>query len=781
MKKPFIMTFKMKALLFMIPVLIVISIIFTYESIQTEKEIIRSEIIKRAETVTTLATKTGELPILSGNPELLKSTVQFLRTNSEVSAVTIYDSRMTMLIHAGSPILNPIVGLLPNAPISMSEEQDAFVFYAPVFTIRNQEDFDIFQESDSVKKIKEQIGWIRLSFSKSSMRETERKIVERGLLLAIFFASGSSILAYFLISHATKPLAQIVKVANGIAHGDLSQEIKIDQNDEIGALSVAFQSMKDTIRQVLRETDWLILAVQAGRLDTRGNSGVFEGGWRNLVDGVNQLIHAFSGAHKQLEEAKEAAEAANRAKSDFLSSMSHELRTPLNAILGYAQIIKRQDNLTDSQRQQLEIMRSSGEHLLMLINDILDVGKIEAHKMEIENVMFDLPALLRQVFNITKLHAEEKELYLRYEDRTPLPEFVRGDERKLKQVLLNLLSNAVKYTRRGGISLVVSYGQAGYGVLRCEVTDTGIGIPTEKLEAIFEPFTQLIGDRQASEGTGLGLNISKRLLALMQGGLGVESVVGEGSTFWMELALPQVLEVAERIEMPDVIVTGYQGKRKSVLVVDDNFTNTSMLVSLLEPLGFNVATAENGRVAVAKALDCHPDLVLMDLVMPEMDGLEAIKGIREHQEVAGVKIIGSSATVTDSDHKEAFVAECDDFVLKPINIDLLLEKIAVLLDIEWDKVSTSMVALETDVERSGRAKEFVVPLPEDIEALFELAMLGDMQRIEKWAAELEERDKIYSGFADKLRDLAGGFKAKAILSLADHYREKGNDSRTTSD
>lgn len=781
MKKPFIMTFKMKALLFMIPVLIVISIIFTYESIQTEKEIIRSEIIKRAETVTTLATKTGELPILSGNPELLKSTVQFLRTNSEVSAVTIYDSRMTMLIHAGSPILNPIVGLLPNAPISMSEEQDAFVFYAPVFTIRNQEDFDIFQESDSVKKIKEQIGWIRLSFSKSSMRETERKIVERGLLLAIFFASGSSILAYFLISHATKPLAQIVKVANGIAHGDLSQEIKIDQNDEIGALSVAFQSMKDTIRQVLRETDWLILAVQAGRLDTRGNSGVFEGGWRNLVDGVNQLIHAFSAAHKQLEESKEAAEAANRAKSDFLSSMSHELRTPLNAILGYAQIIKRQDNLTDSQRQQLEIMRSSGEHLLMLINDILDVGKIEAHKMEIENVMFDLPALLRQVFNITKLHAEEKELYLRYEDRTPLPEFVRGDERKLKQVLLNLLSNAVKYTRRGGISLVVSYGQAGYGVLRCEVTDTGIGIPTEKLEAIFEPFTQLVGDRQASEGTGLGLNISKRLLALMQGSLGVESVVGEGSTFWMELALPQVLEVAERIEMPDVVVTGYQGERKSVLVVDDNFTNTSMLVSLLEPLGFNVATAENGRVAVAKALDCHPDLVLMDLVMPEMDGLEAIKVIREHQELAGVKIIGSSATVTDSDHKDVFVAECDDFVLKPIGIDLLLEKIAVLLDIEWDKVSTSMVALEKDVERSGRAKEFVVPLPEDMEVLFELAMLGDMQRIEKWAAELEERDKIYSGFADKLRDLAGGFKAKAILALADHYREKGNDSRTTID
>jgi len=777
MKKSLAMTFKMKALLFMIPVLVVISIIFTYESIQTEKEIIRNEIIKRAETVTTLATKTGELPILSGNLELLKSTVQFLRTNSEVSSVTIYDSRMTLLIHAGSPISNPIAGLLPNAPISMSEETDAFVFYAPVYTIRNQEDFDIFQETDSVKKIKEQIGWIRLSFSKASMRETEKKIVERGLLLAIFFASASSIIVYFLISHATRPLTQIVKVANGIAHGDLSQEIKIDQNDEIGALSMAFHSMKDTIRQVLRETDWLILAVQGGRLDTRGNSGAFEGGWRNLVDGVNQLIDAFSAAHKQLEEAKEAAEAANRAKSDFLSSMSHELRTPLNAILGYAQIIKRQDNLTESQRQQLEIMRSSGEHLLMLINDILDVGKIEAQKMEIETVMFDLPALLRQVFNITKLHAEEKELYLRYEDRTPLPEFVRGDERKLKQVLLNLLSNAVKYTRRGGVSLVVSYGQAGYGVLRCEVTDTGIGIPAEKLEAIFEPFTQLVGDRQASEGTGLGLNISKRLLALMQGRLGVESVVGKGSTFWMELMLPQVLGAAERIEIPEDAVIGYQGERKKVLVVDDNFTNTSMLVSLLEPLGFDIAMAENGRSAVAQALEHHPDLVLMDLVMPEMDGLEAIKEIREHRELADVKIIGSSATVTDSDHKEVFVAECDDFVVKPISIDLLLEKIGILLDIEWEKASMSVISLERDVE--GRAREFIVPLPGDIEELFELAMLGDMQRIEKWAVELEERDSIYSGFAGKLRDLAGGFKAKAILALADHYREKGNDSRTT--
>jgi signal transduction histidine kinase len=637
MKMPFFVTFKMKALFFMIPILVLVSLIFTYESIRTEKEIIRSEIMKRAETITTLATKTGELPILSGNTELLKNTVSFLRANSEVSSVTFYNDKMTMLIQDGPPISDTMPALSPELPISMYESKDLFVYYAPVFTVKSNEDFDIISEADNIQKVRENIGWIRLGFSKSFMKEAEQRIVARGMLLAIIFTTGSSVLVYFLISMATRPLGRIVKVANDIAHGELGREIEIFQEDEIGALAKAFYSMKNTIRQVLQETDGLILAVQAGKLETRGNAEAFEGGWRELVVGVNNLTDAFAKNNAELLVAKEQAESANRAKSDFLSSMSHELRTPLNAILGYAQILKHQNNLSETQRQQLDIMRSSGEHLLTLINDILDVGKIEASKMEIEDLAFDLQALLGQVFNVTKLLAEEKELRFQYEADTPLPSYVRGDERKLCQILLNLLANAVKYTQRGGVTMRVSYDRAGPGLFRCEVADTGIGIPADKLDTIFEPFTQLMTDRKVREGTGLGLNITKRLLALMNGIIGVESIFGKGSTFWMEVALPSPIDSEIAFEKTECNVIGYANGLKS----------------------------------------------------------------RKSEE------------------------------------------------------------------------PFLAPPPPELEGLYELAMMGDMSKIEAWAAELERKNANYRCLANRLRELAGGFKIKAILALVEQCRGDG--------
>ncbi|HEY3307506.1 MAG TPA: PocR ligand-binding domain-containing protein [Desulfuromonadaceae bacterium] len=302
-----ITSFKMKALLFMIPVLVIVSLVYTYESIKTEKEIIRNEIIKRAETVTTLATKTGELPILSRNQELLKSTVAFLRTNSEVSSVTLYDNRMEPLIHDGPPITAKSPAKPPDLPISMSEDNHSFVFYAPVYTLSAKEDFDFFQE-DSVSQVKQNIGWIRLSFSKSSMLENEQKIVARGLMLAVIFTSASSILVYFLITLATRPLNRIVVVANAIAHGDFSQEIKSERQDEIGVLSQAFSTMKQTIQQVLHETDGLILAVRDGKLNIRSNAEIFEGEWRTLVAGVNQLSDTFASNNIELQRAKDSAE-----------------------------------------------------------------------------------------------------------------------------------------------------------------------------------------------------------------------------------------------------------------------------------------------------------------------------------------------------------------------------------------------------------------------------------------------------------------------------------------
>jgi signal transduction histidine kinase/CheY-like chemotaxis protein len=762
-------TFKTKALFFTIPVLIVMSLVHTYISIKSEKGMVRREIIKRAETITTLATKTGELPILSGNPELLKGTVAFLKVNSDVSSVTFYDSFRRELIHDGYPSSRRLPPLPLDKAIytmSMAEEADDFVYIAPIFTVRTQEDFDIFQDSEQVKKIRENIGWIRLGFSKKSMRENESRIVAQGLLLAFIFSLGGSVLIYVLISLATRPLTRIVQVANGIAHGDLDQEIGIDQGGEMGTLADAFSTMTSTIRQVLQETDTLILAVRTGSLDIRCNPEPFEGEWRKLVTGVNDLTDAFAKAHGELSEAKDAAESANRAKSEFLANMSHELRTPLNAILGYAQILRRQDNLSDLQLQQVDVMRSSGEHLLTLINDILDVGKIEARKMELDDQPFNLADLLRQVMNFTRIDAEAKDLFFKYQVAGELPDYLQGDERKLRQILLNLLNNAVKYTCQGGVILRVGYIRGETGLFWCEVIDTGIGIPKEKLETVFEPFTQLATNRQVSEGTGLGLTITKRLALLMQGRMGVESEPEKGSVFRLEVPLPAVAGPRTTRELAQCPVIGYRGKRRRILVVDDNANNAAMLVSLLQPLGFNVASACDGQGALVQVRRYHTDLVLLDLVMPGMDGQEAAEKLRQSSLGPKIRIIGSSATVV---RKDPFAAICDDFVAKPICIDLLLEKIGQQLELVWEP-TPGEPSPALSKRRNQSLEALVAPPRAELEQLYQLALMGDMRKIQARATRLE--DDAYRPFAVELSDLAGSFKTNAVLDLVERYLDR---------
>src|SRR5919202_1985027 len=318
-------------------------------------------------------------------------------------------------------------------------------------------------------------------------------------------------------------------------------------------------------------------------LETKVEQRTVELQENNLL--LQQEIRVSEAAVRHRKRAEEAAEAANRAKSEFLANMSHELRTPLNGILGYTQIFKKYKNLTSQQKNGISIIHQCGEHLLTLINDILDLSKIEARKLDLYPKEFHFPEFINGIYEICRIRAEQKGIELIYETLSPLPQAIRADEKRLRQVLINLLGNAVKFTEKGSVTFKVGYQE---GKLRFQVEDTGIGIAQQQLEEIFLPFQQVGEESRKTEGTGLGLAISRQLIELMDASINVKSTLGQGSIFWFDL---DVAEVAFRDNLAKNLernIPSFKDNKRKVLVVDDKWMNRSVLVNILEPLGFEV-------------------------------------------------------------------------------------------------------------------------------------------------------------------------------------------------
>jgi signal transduction histidine kinase/CheY-like chemotaxis protein len=385
----------------------------------------------------------------------------------------------------------------------------------------------------------------------------------------------------------------------------------------------------------------------------------------------------------ELTESKERAEIANQAKTEFLARMSHELRTPLNAILGYAQILKMDGALTPRQSSGLDTIHNSGEHLLTLIVDILDLSRIEAGKAELYPTPLDLNAFVRSIVDIIRIKADEKRLSFKVELATDLPPAIVADEKRLRQVMLNLLGNAVKFTDHGEITLVLRTAAVGNGtILRVEVRDSGIGIADHQVEQIFQPFEQGGEVHRRFGGTGLGLAISRQLVRLMGGDIHVQSRPGEGSVFWFEIPIAlgnAAAAVAPLRRTPH----GYDGERRSVLVVDDVPGNRAMLSDLLGSLGFEVHQAANGLAALAYLQRARCDVVLMDMAMPVLDGLETTRRIRRNPAWRDLPVIAVSANASGTDKARCLAAGADAFVCKPIDRDRLLQLMGELLGLQW--------------------------------------------------------------------------------------------------
>jgi PAS domain S-box-containing protein len=456
-----------------------------------------------------------------------------------------------------------------------------------------------------------------------------------------------------------------------------------------------------------------------------GVSAVYDtNGEIEFVIGVIREIEKRKQMESQLSQAKEAAEAANRAKSAFLANMSHELRTPLNAILGYAQILERDPALSPEQREEIEVIQHSGDYLLGLINDILDLAKIEAGHFELAPDACEIADLLRRTVEMLKPRARDKGIAFHYQALAPLPVLIRADGKRLRQILMNLLSNAIKFTEQGEVVLRVDYAAE---CLRLEVCDTGIGIAAQDLERIFQPFQQAGGQAYKTQGTGLGLSISRKLAALMGGRLQVESAPGQGSRFWVSLPLPPIGET--RIGQDAPARTRILGYRRvsgqppcKILVVDDLAENRRIVIKMLEKLGFSLREAVDGEDALIQAQDWQPDLILMDLLMPRLDGLQATRRLRALPAFAATPIIALSARIYREDREESQAAGCDAHLGKPLERNVLLETLGRYLDLSWEYCPLPEEAI-SPLDKGGEAGDLDAKI---LAELLHLARMGDI-------------------------------------------------------
>jgi len=487
-----------------------------------------------------------------------------------------------------------------------------------------------------------------------------------------------------------KPLSSLVLATKELAKGNYDSQLKVKKKDEIGRLANAFNTMRDKIKERENERDRAINELKQSKDELLSLNDTLE---QHVLERTKDLkesndhLYELSAEFKQ---SKNEAELANRAKSVFLANMSHELRTPMNAVLGFSRLMREDVNATAEQKESLDIINRSGNHLLNLINDVLDMAKIESGRIELENAPFDLGVLIRDLMDMMQERAEKKGLILALDQSSSFPRFINSDSGKIRQILVNLLSNAIKCTDSGNVELRLNTSEAhkeGHRIfLNFEVEDTGRGIADEDLPLIFNAFEQA-GDQAHQNGTGLGLAISHQYVELMNGNISVKSELGKGTLFKLSLPTNRVDEKTILNIVPESShkVTGLvPGQAKyRILIVEDQLENRLLLRRLLESVGYDVREAINGKEGIEQFKTWKPDFIWMDRRMPVMGGIEAITKIRALPGGDKVKIVAVTASVFDQERKTLLEAGASEIVNKPYTDEEIFSCMGKYLDVEY--------------------------------------------------------------------------------------------------
>lgn len=539
--------------------------------------------------------------------------------------------------------------------------------------------------------------------------------------------------------------------------------LRIRRNGQpLGLVAIEYlafpEHRKHYLNLALAITDVCALAIENARAYQRAKA--VEAELDNYRQHLEELVEQRTFA---LSVAKDAAEAANRAKSIFLANMSHELRTPLNAILGFSSMMQKNAQLEQTERDKLGIINRSGEHLLSVINDVLEMAKIETGHIQLEDVPFDLGGMVSDATDMLSVRAKKKGLQLFIDQSSPFPRFIIGDEGRLRQILINLLGNAIKFTQQGSVTLRLGTKQNAIAHLLVEVEDTGPGISPEDQQRIFEPFVQL-GEHAINKGTGLGLTITRQFVQMMGGNLTLESTPGKGALFRVELPLKEAREadvILKSVEKAKGEVIGLAPGQPDyrILIVEDQFENRQLLTQLMESVGFQVKLAENGEQGVQFFRSWQPHLIWMDRRMPVMDGLEATKAIRELPGGKQVKIVAVTASAFVEQRDEMLEAGMDDFVRKPYRFNEIYECLIRQLGVQFIYANAQP---EKEAETMPLTAQMLSVLPPSLcHELREALESLDADRISALIAQVTPYDV---NLRNTLTRLAGDFDYLAILN-----------------